>query len=112
MEVATKLTALYRRPYERLTAAQDRRSAKEAATRAIRNEEGSRTIDFDAPVTRAYPPVAADAATPPSASGAPAPAAAQGTADPTVVQAPPTEVVPAPQEPTRSPPHTIADEPT
>jgi hypothetical protein len=103
MELATKLTALYRRPYERLTAAQDRRSAKEAATRATRNEQGSHTIDFDAPVTRAYPPVAAQA---------PDPTVAQGAPDPTAVQAPPTEVLPAPQEPTRSPPHTIADEPT
>jgi cation-transporting ATPase E len=112
MELATKLTALYRRPYERLTAAQDRRSAKEAATRATRNEQGSRTIDFDAPVTRAYPPVAAQAPDPTVAQGAPDPTAAQGAPDPTAVQAPPTEVVPAPQEPTRSPPHTIADEPT
>ena len=32
-------------------------SAKEAATRATRIEQGSRTIDLDAPVTRAYPPV-------------------------------------------------------
>ena len=94
MEMASRLTELYRRPYERLTAAQDRRSAREAAERATRNEEGNRTIDLDPPVTRAYPPVAS------------------GDPHPTAVEGPPTEVLPADQEPTRSPPHTIADEPT
>ena len=60
MEMASRLTQLYRRPYERLTAAQDARSAREAAARATRNAEGNRTIDLDPPITRAYPPVASD----------------------------------------------------
>ena len=94
MEMAAKLGEVYRRPYERLTAAQDRRTAREAATRATRNEEGSRTIDLDIPVTRAYPVVEAEA---------------PGT---TAAGDPPTQVLPAHHEPTRSPTHTISDEPT
>lgn len=56
MVVAERLSELYRRPYDRLTMAQDRRNARESAGRAERNQDStSRTVTVDHPLTSELP---------------------------------------------------------
>ena len=58
MVVAERLNELYRRPYDRLTMAQDRRSARKSAGRAERNEDStSRSVTVDHPMTSELPSV-------------------------------------------------------
>ncbi len=90
MELAERLSRAYRRPYERLQVAQERRSAREADRRAQQNIEHTQEITGGAghDPTRALPSHAMPTAPMPDGAGGHPPPTA-GAGPPTVVDDPP-----------------------